>query len=173
MKLVRHISAPTHLFYDNAAYFITASTWWHRNLLSDTVKTYLVERLHDTYSEFGWTLNDWVVLNNHYHLLCHSRHGKDLPKIISKIHILTAQMVKNEHPKLDNKVWYNYWDYCPRNDEEYNTRLCYLLDNPRKHGYVKKLKDWKWSSFYKYENNLDEMRDKFRKYADYKSLELG
>ena len=173
MKIVRHPSCPAHLFYDDTAYFITASTWNHQKLLSDAGKSYLVDLMHDTYLQFGWRLDEWVVLDNHYHLLCHSQHGKDLPKIIAKIHSLSARMVKDEHPELEDRVWYNYWDYCPRDDKEYNTRLCYLLDNPRKHGYVKKLSDWSWSSFYKYVDDLDKMRDKFREYADYRELELG
>jgi putative transposase len=173
MKITRHITRPIHIYQDNTPYFITASTFEHQKLLNDTNKTYLQTLLHEVFTEFSWQLEHWVILDNHYHLLCQSKYGKDLRKIINKIHNLNAQKIKREQ-EINGKVWSNYWDYCPRNDKEYNTRLCYLLNNPYKHGYVEDLHDWKWSSFHQYFKQQGEikLKQQFREFTEYRELEL-
>ena len=170
MLISRHITRPLHIYRDNTHYFLTASTLHHRRLLNNQYKAVFIELLQSTFDYYGWQLDEWVVLDNHYHLLCKSKHGKDLTKIINKIHTLSSRHIRTEQ-NIDTRIWYNYWDYCPRNEKEYNTRLCYLLINPYKHGYVKNLEDWQWSSFHKYKEK-DKLRSKFQKYTDYQTLDL-
>ncbi|WP_457618418.1 transposase, partial [Lutibacter sp.] len=81
MRLTKHYQRPAHLYKDNAAYFITASICNHCKLLDDELKTQLEDILCSVYAEFGWDLQHWVVLDNHYHLLCQSNIGEDLTKI--------------------------------------------------------------------------------------------
>ena len=118
-----------------------------------------------------------MVLDDHYHLLANSRRGRDLPRVLGKIHNLSAQWINRCHsPETPHhtKVWYNYWDYCPRNEREYNIRLCYLLNNPLKHGYVTRLPEWKWSSFHRLmaEQGDEALRDTFRQHREYRDLSL-
>ena len=173
MRLTRHSHRPAHIYKDNSPYFITASVCNHRKLLDDKLKTQLEDILCCVYREFGWDLHHWVILDNHYHLLCQSKIGEDLIKIMNKTHNLSAQLVKAKWG-LKQKVWSNYWDYCPRNERDYNIRLCYLLNNPYKHGYVTHLKDWQWSSFrfITATTELDNLRAQFREFVEFRSLEL-
>ena len=174
MTLIKHPKRPAHLFLDNTTYFITASIWKHRKLLDDDLKTQLQSLLHDVLSQYGWQLDHWVILDDHYHLLCKSKQGRDLPKILSKIHSLSSKAIKAKHA-IDGRIWVNYWDYCPRDDRDSAIRLCYLLNNPYKHDYVKDLHDWKWSSFHSYYEKMGklELQGLFREHADYRKLVLG
>lgn len=170
-------SSPLHYYIDHSAYFITAATYRHQPLLDDTLKECLIELFHATFAEYGWQVDHWVVLNDHYHLLANSHHGKALPRIIGKIHNLTAQRINRRYPpetREHAKVWHNYWDYCPRNEREYNIRLCYLLNNPVKHGYVDNLADWRWSSFHRLmaEQGDEALRATFREHWEYRELSL-
>lgn len=170
-------SSPVHYYLDNTAYFITAATYRHQPLLDDALKERLTRLLHDTFTEYGWKLDHWVVLDDHYHLLANSRRGRELPRILGKIHNLSAQWINCCRPpetRHHTKVWCNYWDYCPRSEHEYNTRLCYLLNNPLKHGYVARLQDWKWSSFHRLmaEQGDEALRDTFRQHREYRDLSL-
>jgi putative transposase len=45
------------------------------------------------------------------------------------------------------QVWHNYWDTCVRTEADYWTRFNYVHYNPIKHGYVKQLSDWPFSSY--------------------------
>jgi putative transposase len=169
------VVVPEHLYFDHCAYFVTAATYKHRRWLNDEIKEQLRGLFHAVFAEYGWTLGDWVILDNHYHLLYNSHAGRDLPRIINKIHNQSAQAVHRMNPdKLPEPVWYNYWDYCPRAQQDYDIRLCYLLNNPVKHGYVKNLHDWPWSSFAETcrRRGEDKLRDLFRRHREYKELVL-
>ncbi|RLA25691.1 MAG: hypothetical protein DRQ62_01755 [Gammaproteobacteria bacterium] len=174
MKISRNATRPQHIYCDNTAYFITAATWQHRRILNNTIKTELIKLLQEVFAEYKWSLNAWVILDNHYHVLCQSKKGKDLSKIINKVHNLSAQSIATPLPTKE-KVWYNYWDYCPRDKKDYNIRLCYLLNNPVKHGYVSDLHDWPWSSFHELYKTTgrEALQKKFKEYSDYRSLELA
>ncbi len=170
-------STPVHYYIDHSPYFITAATYHHQSLLDDDIKDRLIGLMHETFTEYGWQLEHWVVLDDHYHLLASSRRGRVLPRIVGKLHNLSAQWINHRHPPATRrhaKVWCNYWDYCPRNERDYNIRLCYLLNNPLKHGYVENLTDWRWSSFQRLLAKCgdDALRDIFRRHREYRELSL-
>lgn len=52
------------------------------------------------------------------------------------------------HLTLATPHLWNYWDYCPRNEDDYNVRLNYLLWNPVKHGFVERIEDYPYSSYH-------------------------
>jgi putative transposase len=171
------ITRPSHIYLDDLPYFITASTFQHRKLLNAEIKTRLQELLHRVFAAYHWRLDHWVILDNHYHLLASSCKGQDLPRIINKIHNQSAQQINELLPperRSHKRVWYNYWDYCPRDEQDYNLRLCYLLNNPVKHGYVETLYEWPWSSFHKfYEDRGDTaLRRLFHEHREYQDLQV-
>ena len=89
--LTKGLHSPAHLFVDNAAYFISSAIYQKRPLLASAIiKQHLIATIRDCLSEKNWLLNDWVILNNHYHLLAISRKGEDMPKIFRKIHVLSS-----------------------------------------------------------------------------------
>ncbi|HIO92585.1 MAG TPA: hypothetical protein EYG68_07040 [Leucothrix mucor] len=80
---------------------------------------------------YNWKLEHWGILGNHYHLLCHSRKGRNSSRIINKPYNISAQTIKSKH-NFTGKVWSNYWDYCPRDEHDYYPHFCYFLNNPYK-----------------------------------------
>ncbi|MCK5878080.1 MAG: transposase [Candidatus Marithrix sp.] len=174
MKYKRHLNTPIHFFCDDTPYFITAAIYEKRLLLADdSIKTKLLEIIQNCFQEKGWMLDHWVILDNHYHVLVNSRKGEDLSKIIRAIHkqsgFLISKMTNCKKP-----VWWNYWDYCPRDEKDYLIRLNYLLNNPIKHGYVNNLHNYPYSSFH---NLLDKKgRDvlirQFKEHPEYKDLKM-
>jgi len=139
---------PAHLFLDNTPYFVTSAIYQKRPLLAaDAIKQHLLETIQDCFHEKNWKLNDWVILDNHYHLLGVSDKGDDLSHIFRKIHGITSHAIQ-AHCLCELPVWWNYWDYCPRDEKDYRVRLNYLLINPVKHGYCDNLHDYPFSSFH-------------------------
>ena len=48
-------------------------------------------------------------------------------------------------------IWQRrYWEHQIRNEEDYQKHLDYLHYNPVKHGLVKQVGDWPYSTFHKY-----------------------
>jgi len=171
--LKRHPNTPAHLFLDDTPYFITGAIYQKRHLLVDLeLKQLLLDLIKKNFQLFDWQLNDWVILDNHYHLLGISRKGLDLPKIIKRIHGGSASII-HQKTHCERPVWWNYWDYCTRDDEDYNTKLNYLLTNPIKHGYVKNLNDYSYSSFSSLlnEKSKEALIQPFRDYPDYQQID--
>ncbi len=165
---------PAHLLLDNMPYFITASTHKKRPLLSDDIKYQLPLLMQQEFENSQWQFNHWVILNNHYHILVHSYKGADLEKIIGRVHFKSGQLIRKIAP--DHKhIWWNYWDYCPRNEKDYLIRLNYLFNNPIKHGYVQNLHHYPFSSFHQYFENQgrESLVKQFKQYDEYKILTLN
>ncbi len=50
-------------------------------------------------------------------------------------------------------IWQRrYWEHCIRDEQDYEKHMDYLLFNPVKHGWVKKVIDGPYSSFHHYIN---------------------
>ena len=165
---------PPHLFLDDVPYFISAATYLKRHLLqAPAIKERLLELLQDYFQRNEWELYHWVILDNHYHLIGKSRQGKRMPAIFRNVHNMTAKEILAV-TGCTKPVWWNYWDYCPRNEAEYFTRLNYVLFNPVKHGYVTDLHSYRYSSFHSLYEQMGraELAKQFRLYPDYKTLVL-
>ncbi|QTA90981.1 Transposase IS200-like domain-containing protein [Desulfonema magnum] len=172
MKSSEH--TPIHLFADNSPYFITGAIYKKRPLLENSdIKKKLSELIRKYFAKYNWELHHWVVLNNHYHVMGKSRRGDDLVPLIRNIHRTSAIRI-HKLTRCGKPVWWNYWDYCPRNEKEYMTRVNYLLNNPVKHGYVRNLRNYPFSSFHTLyeEKGRDELIWQFKKYPDYSKLVL-
>jgi putative transposase len=51
----------------------------------------------------------------------------------------------------ERAVWQRRcWEHVCRDEDDLKRFLDYLHWNPVKHGYVKRVRDWKWSSFHRY-----------------------
>ncbi len=172
--LKKYKNTPAHLLLDNTAYFITASIYQKRNLLAlPSIKERLITTIQTSFASKNWQLKEWVILNDHYHLLAISDKGTDLSKIMGKIHTQSGQYIYTE-THADKPIWWNYWDYCPRNEKDYFTRLNYLFNNPIKHGLVANLIDYPYSSFHIMleKQGREKLINQFRQYPDYKTLQL-
>ena len=53
--------------------------------------------------------------------------------------------------KGEAAIWQRrFWEHAIRDQEDINRHLAYIHFNPVKHGLVRNVKDWPWSSFHRY-----------------------
>lgn len=66
----------------------------------------------------------------------------------------------------DRPIWYQYIDHMIRNEEDYYRHLNYIHQNPIKHGLVKRMSKYKWSSIHEFikEKGKEWVIDCFRNY---------
>lgn len=174
MTLKRHLHTPAHLFLDDTPYFVTGGIYRRRPLLAQVeIKNYLLQLFQEFFQLYAWEFHHWVILDNHYHLLGQSRRGKDLTAIFRGVHSKAAIYI-SQTTRCEKPVWWNYWDYCPRDEADYLTRLNYLLMNPIKHGVVTNLHDYPFSSFHSLLAEMGRSRlvEQMNRYPDYKQLIL-
>ncbi len=158
---------PPHIYLDNTWYIITATTLDHASfLVSERAKTLVRDTLESLVLEFNITLYAWVILNNHYHLLLKTWRGKDLPRFLGRLHGSTSRQINLWDVATGRQVWHNYWDTCIRTETDLWTRFNYIHNNPVKHGYVRRLEDWPFSSYRHYLKTKGEewLRDCWLRY---------
>jgi putative transposase len=171
--LKRSAHGPAHLLVDGQHYFITAAIHRRRRLLDSELKNSLTTLAQTVFSEADWKLEHWVFLDNHYHLIVKSRDGNALPGLIRNLHGKSGHLIR-ERTRYETPVWYNYWDYCLRDERDYFRHLNYLLWNPVKHGYVRNLNDWPFSSFHALmaAQGREELVAQFKAYPDFRELDI-
>lgn len=142
---------PPHLFSPNTKYFITGSTYKQvLHLKGPEAKWQLLTSIRKAFKEYGWELEDWVILDNHYHLMGNAPDKVEtLSKIINDVHKFNALWIKKNISESARfkKIWYNYWDTCITYEASYYTRLNYIWYNPVKHRYVENPEDWQFGSY--------------------------
>lgn len=143
---------PPHLFIPDAKYFITGATYQRKHfLINDESKIALINSIIKGFTDKNWVVEDWVILNNHYHLMVNSsKDTSQLNKIIKDILRFNSLWIKKNFSKFKNEevLWYNYWDTCITYESSYYSRLNYIWYNPVKHNYVRNPEDWTHGSFY-------------------------
>ena len=63
-----------------------------------------------------------------------------------------SRQFRFENPGFkQNKIWQpRYWEHMIRNQDDLHRHIDYIHYNPVKHGLVKSVKDWRYSSFCKF-----------------------
>jgi putative transposase len=139
---------PPHIYLDDTWYIITSSVYGGHRLLQPAGHKDLVrDQLKALVVEFGLTLAAWVILDNHSHILIKSRVGAELSRFIGRWHGRTSFDLNGLDGTRGRQVWHNFWDTCIRSEADYWTRLNYIHHNPIKHGYVKQMERWRYSSY--------------------------
>jgi putative transposase len=98
----------------------------------------------------GWSLEDWVILDNHYHIMVNAPEVSANPaKLVAEYHRFTALFIRKINPEFGTlrKFFNNYWDTCITFEKSFYSRLNYIYNNPVKHGYVNNAQDYQWGSF--------------------------
>ena len=149
---------PPHYFVPNAMYIVTGATLYNKRLLSDDKRKSLVcEILLERASYWGWNLEAWAVLENHYHFVGQApENALTLGKFIKQLHSKSAVELNKLDKALGRKVWHNYWDTCITHETSYYARLHYVHLNPVKHGLIDRAEDYPFCSYRWFLEKADE-----------------
>ncbi len=133
---------------DNSKYFIAVRTYdWLHFFNNDFKKQLLYDCLMNAINKFGYTCDSWVILDNHYQLVLDIENAKALPLFIKQVNGSSSRKINKYDNCQGRKVWEQYWDTILDSERNYLTHVNYNHHNPVKHGYVSKMKDYKWSDF--------------------------
>lgn len=129
-------------------------------------KDFVLAQLETLMNEFEMKLTAWVILDDHYHILIKTSTGAQLTDFIRRFHGRTSFEINSRDANRGRQVWHNYLDTCMRDESGFWTRFNNIHHNPVKHGYVKQMEDWPYSSFQYYLNQRDAewLADAFRRY---------
>jgi len=140
-------------YIPGGSYFFTLVTH-QRNLIINSEENITI--LRNAFKKIKITrpfdLQAIVILPDHLHCIIqlpendidYSNRWREIKKSVSK-QIHPESNARNERP-----VWQRrFWEHAIRDEEDWHRHMDYIHYNPVKHGYVKNVKDWPWSSFEK------------------------
>ena len=140
---------PPHLFKPEAIYLITGSTVRKQPYLdTDEKKDFFCKTLFKQASRLNWKLEAWACMTNHYHFVAQApQNVETMTTLIRSIHSLSARKINEIDNQSGRRVWWNYWDTCIRNEQEYLSMLKYVHENPIKHHLEMKPEDYSFCSY--------------------------
>jgi len=147
--------APVHRLTQAGAYMVTVGTYHKRPFLRGPDRLRLVhDALLELAMKYGWELQAWAVLANHYHFVALSpQSAGTLPRLLSELHTTTATALNALDAAPGRKIWFQYWDKHLTFMRSYLPRLNYVHNNPVKHGLVADAIEYPWCSARWFEEN--------------------
>lgn len=143
--------APLHIYSNEHLYFLTARcvekfSFWN----TDEKKKIFVSVLNKSIQKFDIRIYAWVLLNNHYHCLFQTENYSAIGRFVNNLHSNSCRLLNNADGARGRMIWYQYWDYCIRNQHDFWKHFNYIIQNPVKHGLVKSLEE---AYHYKFSSN--------------------
>jgi putative transposase len=142
--------APPHRLAHAGVYFVTARTVKQLHLLDTPERRdWFQAKLLELINQYGWKLEAWAVLSNHYHIIAHSPEGNaaSLALMLRHLHSVTTKFINREDATPGRtRLWHNYRETHLNLQRGYLARLHYVHQNAVHHGLVRVGSDWKWCS---------------------------
>ncbi len=151
------------VFKDGYSYFLTVVTENREPILIDNIEI-LRKSFALSIKRYRYKLDAVVIMPEHFHMIITPKSAKDYPKIVShikraftygldssiKYRAKESLSISKEKRKYSGIWQKRFFEHTIRNKEDFKLRFDYIHFNPVKHGLVKKVSDWEYSSFHKY-----------------------
>ena len=149
--------APPHRLFEPGAFFVTGATYGKRlHFRTRDRLEFLHELLLNCLREYGWRVQAWTVLANHYHFVAISpQDAGSLRRLLSKLHTLSSRHVNRLDGVPGRKVWHQFRETALTYRTSYFARLNYTHRNPVHHGLVTLATEYPWCSAGWFEQTAD------------------
>ena len=140
--------APLHRLDEEGTYMVTGGTYGKVHHLHSVERlNYFRDHLFRLAEEYGWFMQAWSVLANHYHFIAISLDNpRSLDTLLKRLHSETAATLNSLDAKPGRRVWYQFWDKQLTYQKSYLARLKYVHNNASHHGIIDDASDYPWCS---------------------------
>jgi putative transposase len=147
-------------------FFFTVVTYRRQRFLcDDDVRVALRNAIRQVRVKRDFRIDAWVLLPDHLHCIWTLPEGdSDFSMRWSRIKRIVTQrcgarllkrdwMTRSKKHHRESTLWQRrFWEHVIRDDEDYRAHVDYIHYNPVKHGLVRRMSDWPYSSFHRYVN---------------------
>jgi putative transposase len=146
-------------WHPGGTYFFTVNCLQRRNnaILIEHIDVLrrVVNQVKNTHP---FTIHAWVVLPEHLHCVIELPEGDAdfktrwmlIKMLFSKAIPKTEHVSKIRKQRRERGIWQRrYWEHLIKNDTDYAAHVDYVHINPVKHGLVKQVTDWPYSTFHR------------------------
>jgi len=140
--------APLHWTCQPGTFIVTGATLHKQPLFDRPAKLDLVlTTLFDVAAQYGWTLDAWSILINHYHFVARSPETVNaLRDLIRDFHSAVGRELNRMDGIPGRKVLYQFCDTALTFEKSYWVRLKYVHTNPVHHGVAATAENYRWCS---------------------------
>lgn len=119
----------------------------------------LREAIRTVRSRHPFHIDAWVVLPEHMHCIWtlppadadFSKRWKEIKREFSKSLPKLESISDKRAARGERGIWQRrFWEHAIRDDEDYAAHVDYVHINPFKHGLVRSVADWPYSSFHRF-----------------------
>jgi REP-associated tyrosine transposase len=145
-------------FVPGGSYFFTVNLMTRRlQLLTERIGA-LRNAFRHTRMRHPFTIEAIVILPDHLHAIWTLPEGDPdyatrwrlIKSAFSRALPVTEQVSSSRFFKTERGIWQRrYWEHTLRDEADFARHVDYIHFNPVKHGYVKRVKDWRYSSFHR------------------------
>jgi len=145
-------------------FFFTVVTYRRRSLFGQAeCRRILREAVQEARKRYPFTIDAWVLLPEHMHCIWtlptesadFSIRWSLIKSYFSKrtralLHV-EQWMNESKQKHRETTIWQRrFWEHLIKDDREYQVYMDYSHFNPVKHGLVKRVVDWPFSTFHRY-----------------------
>jgi putative transposase len=152
------------LYIPGGTYFYTVVTFNRKPIfLEPKTRALLKAAWLDTKRRFPFQTEAYCLFPDHLHCIWtlpegdadYSTRWKEIKRLFSMEYLKIAgpggfrNTSRRKH--IEAAIWQRrFWEHSIRDQEDFNNHVAYIHFNPVKHGLVKQVIDWPWSSFHRY-----------------------
>jgi len=150
------------LYIPNHSYFITVVTQNREPILIENIDL-LRESFRRSRVKYNYQIDSIVILPDHFHTIITPQISTEYSKIISFIkrsfiygldenlkQRLKTHLTSSQYHRQHSGVWQRrFYEHTIRDENELYHYMLYIQNNPIKHGLITTDEEWKYSSFYK------------------------
>ncbi|HLD13727.1 MAG TPA: transposase [Burkholderiales bacterium] len=145
-----------------ATYFFTVNTYQRQKVLTAApFYQALKQSLRTVRETRPFTIEAFVLLPDHLHCLWtlpendadYAVRWNIIKRGVSQQtrDLLTAPLTRSRQQRGELGLWQRrFWEHRIRDERDFEKHVDYIHWNPVKHGYVKRVKDWPYSSFHRF-----------------------
>ncbi len=141
------MSRVKRLLLTSRTFFVTVNL--RKNLTKFTEEEFslLLAAMEESRRKLSFSLYGYVLMPDHWHALISVSYPLTISRAAQNIKWISARWL-NQHRSRTGALWqHQFWDRFARHDKEFGHRVAYIHLNPVRKGLVKRLEDWKWSSY--------------------------
>ncbi len=148
-------------------YFFTLVTYRRRRILAnEQCRKWLRDAIEKTRVNYPFSIDAWVLLPDHLHCvwtlpkedddfsirwnLIKGRFSRSARDSLRLREWMTSSKIKHR----ESTIWQRrFWEHEINSERDYRRHVEYIHYNPVKHGLVKRVRDWPYSTFARYVAN--------------------
>jgi putative transposase len=148
------------IWHKGGTYFFTVNCLQRKNnsLLVDHIQT-LRDAVKHVQKQYPFHIHAWVVLPDHLHCILelpqdeadYATRWRLIKTRFSKSIDKTEYINETRLKRNERGIWQRrYWAHLITDEKDYNAHMDYVHINPLKHGLVKQVSDWPYSTLHRY-----------------------